>query len=89
VFDRDYEWSNDRAGATMLIRKEESPPMRRSLIFLFAIAQLALNAPRAAGALIPLGATAPDLTRYDLSGVPHSISGNSGRVIVLFLLGWN
>jgi hypothetical protein len=63
--------------------------MRRFVIFPLVIAQLALTAPPAAGALIPLGATAPNLTRYDLSGVPRSIMEFRGKVVVLFLLGWD
>lgn len=63
--------------------------MRRLLLSSLLAAPLALAASNASATLIPLGATAPDLTRNDLTGTPRSISDYRGKVLVLFLLGYN
>lgn len=41
-----------------------------------------------AGAAIPLGATAPNFTKTALGGASVSLSQYSGKVVVLFLLGY-
>ena len=42
-----------------------------------------------AHALIPNGATAPEFTKTDLNSVSRSLSDYSGKVVVLFLLGYS
>jgi hypothetical protein len=43
---------------------------------------------RPAAAQIPLGVTGPDFTKTPLGGGSISLSQYSGRVVVLFLLGY-
>ena len=59
----------------------------RKLSTLLVLAALLLPLP--ARALISLGATAPNFTKTDLTGTPRSLSDYSGKVVVLFLMGYN
>ena len=59
--------------------------MYRRLLLALA---LALSAPPAL-AQIPLGATGPNFTKAALGGGSISLSSYSGKVVVLFLLGYS
>jgi hypothetical protein len=61
---------------------------RTSLPPLAALAFTALLAAPAA-AQIPLGAVGPDFTKVQLGGGSVSLSQYSGKVVVLFLLGYS
>ena len=63
--------------------------MRPLVVSLLLAALIPLATPREARALIPLGASAPNFTKTDLTGTPRSLSDYSGKVVVLFLLGWD
>jgi hypothetical protein len=61
----------------------------RSLIQLLAAAVLAASLASPATAQIPLGALGPDFTKTALGGGAVSLSQYSGKVVVLFLLGYS
>jgi hypothetical protein len=55
----------------------------------FAASLLALFLASPADAQIPLGATGPGFTKTALGGASVSLSNYSGKVVVLFLLGYS
>jgi hypothetical protein len=63
--------------------------LRRWFPTWFASAIVTTGLVSAAAAQIPLGATGPDFTKTALGGGTVSLSQYSGKVVVLFLLGYS
>jgi hypothetical protein len=61
---------------------------RRAPRFLLALLLTALT-PHAARAVIHAGDVAPDFHKTDLDGVPQTLFQYRGKVVVMFLLGYN
>lgn len=61
--------------------------MRRTAAAFALVAAVACHAPAAAG--LNEGDLAPNFTKTDLNGVSHSLSNYLGKVVVLFLFGYN
>ncbi len=63
--------------------------MRRTLMTLCAAAALAAGWTGLAGAGAQAGDPAPNFTKNDLAGVPHSLTDWAGKVVFLFELGYS
>ncbi len=64
------------------------PLARIRFVLLAAVAAAALAVAAPARADIALGASAPDFTKNSLAHGPVSLSNYSGKVVVLFLMGY-
>lgn len=62
---------------------------RSQKIPMLALAVAIAFAPRPASAVLHAGQVAPDFHKTGLDGQPYSLSAYSGKVVVLFLLGYN
>jgi hypothetical protein len=61
---------------------------RRELVSLMLLAALALT-PAPAWAVVHAGDVAPDFHKTDLNGLSQTLSQYRGRVVVMFLLGYD
>ncbi len=57
------------------------------LALTFALATLLTASPTAAA--VQVGQLAPDFTKTDLTGATQTLSAYRGKIVVLFLLGYN
>ena len=63
--------------------------LSRLVMLVAAPMALALGLTRSAQAVVHAGDVAPNFTKTDLDGTVHTLYQYRGKVVVLFLLGWN